>query len=107
MIAIASARVATIGALPVRRQANGGLPLYHDFLNVLENCLAFCQSQAERCWLQIFAFHGSDLASLPLAIVGDYDYLQFEDHGCTLRSRRSVWSWRFASRRSNRSGWKF
>src|SRR5665213_4266149 len=89
MIAIAGARVATIGALPVRRQANGGLPLYHDFLNVLENCFAFGQSQAERCWLQIFALHGSDFASLLLPIVADHDYLQFEDHGCTLRSRQS------------------
>src|ERR1039457_2613316 len=107
MIAIARAQCAAIGALPVGRQAQGSLPLNHDFLNVLENCLAFGQGQAERCWLQIFAFHRSDFASLLLAIVADHDYLQFEDHGCTLRSCHSVWIWRFASRRSNLSGWKF
>src|ERR1035437_8453713 len=107
MIPIARARLATIGALPVRGQANGGLPLYNYFLNVLENCLAFGQGQAERCWLQIFAFHRSDFASLLLAIVADHDYLQFEDHGCTPRSCHSVWIWRFASRRSNLSGRKF
>ena len=104
MIAIAGARVVTIGAFPVRLQANGGLPLYNDFLNVLENCFAFSQSQAERCWLQILALHGSDFASLLLAIVADHDYLQFEDHGCTLRSCQNAWIWLFASRRSNRSG---
>src|ERR1035437_3683246 len=106
MMAIASARVAAIRALTVCRQALGGLPLYHDFLNVLENCLAFGQGQAEGCWLQIFAFHGSDFASFLLAIVADHDHLQFEDHGCTLRPCHSVWIWRFASRRSNRAGWK-
>src|SRR5665213_2349568 len=106
MIPIARARLATIGALPVRGQANGGLPLYNYFLNILENCLAFGQGQAERCWLQIFALHGSDFASLLLALVVDQDYLQFEDHSRTLRSCQSVWIWRFASRRSNRAGWK-
>ena len=77
MIPIASARVATIGAQSVERQANSGLPLNHDFLNVFENFLAFGQGQAERCGLQIFAFQGSDFASFLLAIVTDHDCLQF------------------------------
>jgi len=93
MIAIASAQVAAIRTLPESRQASCGLPLYHNFLNALENCLAFGQSQAARCWLQIFALHGSDLASLLLVTVAHHDYLQFEDQGCTLRSCQSVWIW--------------
>jgi len=105
--AFAGTQVATIGALPARRQASGGLPLHHDLLDASENWLAFGKSEAERFRLQIPAFDGCDLANLLVAILGDHDYLQFEDHGRTLRPCQSVWSWQFASRRSNRSGWNF
>ena len=106
MGAFAGARTATIGALLIRHQASGGLPLDHDLLDAFENCLAFGQSEAERFRLQIRTFHGCDSAGLLVAIVGDYHYLQFEDHGCTLRSFPSAWSWRLACRLSNREGWK-
>src|ERR1700722_10274159 len=106
MVAFAGARTATIETLLVRRQASGGLALDHELLDAFENCFAFGQSEAERFRLYIRTFHGCDFAGLRVAIVGNYDYLQFEDHGCTLRSCPSAWSWRLACRLSNRWGWK-
>jgi hypothetical protein len=65
---------------PTVTEKGSRLPFDDNLLDVLENGLAFSQSEAECFRLKIISLQGCDLPVFLLAVVGNRDYLNFEFH---------------------------